>query len=644
MCGIVGFLEVGTPFDAADARARLGDMAGRLSHRGPDDQGIWSDEEAGIGLGHRRLSIVDLSSAGHQPMQSADGRWIIAYNGEIYNFERMRSDIDGAGHHPWRGSSDTEVLVEAIAAWGIERALRSTIGMFALAVWDRQERRLHLARDRAGEKPLYYGWSSSTLLFGSELKALRAHPAFRPKLDRSAIAAYLRFGYIPAPLSIYEGVAKLPPGAHISFGPQHRQATAQPFWTPPSFVSSPAFAGLDVAADRLEPILSDAIGLQMRADVPMGAFLSGGIDSSLIVALMQRQSARPVKTFSIGFAESEFDESTQAALVAAHLATDHRQLHVTSSDALSVVPLLPDIYDEPFADSSQIPTFLLSRMAREHVTVSLSGDAGDELFGGYARYFQARQFEQLWRMSPLWGRRMLGRALRGIRPSTLSRLGAIAPKRFAELFTGNRIGKIAGVLDSADYYDAYRYLVSQWHQPLATMQGKQSEPSGWLDDAAFRGSAPEPVSWMMATDFRTYLPDDILVKVDRAAMAASLETRVPMLDYRVIELAARIPISTHIAGGVGKRVLRRILSKYVPDALIDRPKQGFGVPIGQWLRGPLRDWAEDLLDESELEAGGYLNAQPILELWKGHQSSHADFHQQLWTILMFQAWRRTWRV
>jgi asparagine synthase (glutamine-hydrolysing) len=637
MCGIAGFLDR-RGVRAGQSLAVLERMAGCIAHRGPDGNGTHVEVETGVGLAHRRLAIIDLTETGKQPMESADGRWVAVFNGEIYNFERLRATMDAEAAAPaWRGHSDTEVLLEAVSRWGVEAALQAAIGMFAIALWDRAGRILYLARDRAGEKPLYYGSFGNVLLFGSELKSLRAHPDFQSQISRPALGAYLRYGYVPAPHSIYQNIYKVEPGCLLAFVAGSDEPRKVRYWQPPRLAPDPALSDTTAAARVLEDLLTDAIGLQMRADVPMGAFLSGGVDSSVIVSLMQSQSMRSVKTFSIGFEEAEFNEAPYAAEVAAHLGTDHHEMYVTPRDALDVVPLLPAIYDEPFADSSQIPTYLLSKLTREHVTVSLSGDAGDELFGGYTRYFQSQQFERLWKI-PAWMRAGMASALMGA-PGFWQRVGAMAPAGIAGAFTAGRIPKIAAALESRDIYEVYRRLVSQWKDPSRLLSSGE-EPSGWLDDAALRASSPDVPSWMMAVDFRTYLPDDILVKVDRASMAVSLESRVPFLDHRVIEFAARLPLDQKIRGGVGKRLLRDVLYRHVPRSLIERPKQGFGVPIGAWLRGPLRAWADDLLNPARLEADGLLNVSPIRAAWERHQSGAEDLHYQLWTILMFQAWRR----
>lgn len=636
MCGIAGFIDW-RGFSHATG-AQIHDMTGAISHRGPDDSGSWLDLEAGVALGHRRLAIIDLSPSGHQPMVSADGRWIIVFNGEIYNFQRIRTQLEVAGQAPaWVGHSDTEVLLAAIAAWGVDRALDATIGMFAFALWDRRDRRLILARDRAGEKPLYYGLCKGTILFGSELKSLRAHPKFDTTISASAVAAYMRFGYVPAPHCIYDKIRKVEPGTYAVFAAGVEAPSIVSYWEAPTSSPDPSLADDRVAVDALEELLGDAIGLQMRADVPMGAFLSGGVDSSAIVALMQKQASQPVRTFSIGFREANYNEAEHAAEVARHLGTQHYELYVTAQDALEVVPKLPSIYDEPFADSSQIPTYLLSKLTRSHVTVSLSGDAGDELFGGYARYFQVQKFERLWSFPPFL-RRTVGRTLEALPIGLLENLSKAVPSGLGSL-TPARIPKIGAALRCDDIYEVYRRLVSLWPNPHQVVPGLL-EPPSLLDDATLRASIADKAAWMMAVDFRTYLPDDILVKVDRASMANSLETRVPFLDYRVVEFASRLPMNQKIAGGVGKRALRGVLYRHVPKALIDRPKQGFAVPITDWLRGPLRDWAEDLLLSSSLTEEGFFDRRTVRETWAAHLEGRENAEYRLWSLLMYLAWRR----
>ncbi|WP_439888865.1 asparagine synthase (glutamine-hydrolyzing) [Pseudomonas sp. MBLB4123] len=624
MCGFSGFISPGHSSQVATHDLKV--MSQSIIHRGPDDRGHWLDERAGVGLSHRRLSVVDLSPAGHQPMHSACGRYVIAFNGEIYNHRDLRARLESAGVAPaWRGHADTETLLACFVAWGIEKTLQATVGMFAIALWDRQERVLTLARDRLGEKPLYWGWQDGVLLFGSELKALKAHPACKAEIDRDALALLLRYNYIPAPSSIYKGIEKLRPGHYVSI-PLNVDAAVSvqsiPYWQMNQAVEQGQvnlFTGSDAeAVDLLEQQLSQSIAGQMLADVPLGAFLSGGVDSSSVVALMQRQSSQPVRTFAIGFNETGYNEAEHALAVARHLGTDHTELYVSSADALAVVPRLSQMYCEPFADSSQIPTFLVSQMARQHVTVALSGDAGDELFGGYNPYqFAPRIWKHLSKL-PV--------SVRKLAASTLS--GLPMP---------GKVRKLMEVLPAASREDFYHLLMSHWKQPEALVIAAHepltqlSSPQAWPVTENF-------ANWMMAMDAQTYMTDDILVKVDRAAMANSLETRVPMLDHRVVELAWRIPVSLKIREGKGKWVLREMLYRHVPRELIDRPKKGFSIPLAIWLRGSLRGWAEALLDESRLQREGYFNAAPVRRVWLEHLHSKADHSTKLWSILMFQAW------
>ena len=622
MCGIAGLLDAQRE---EELRARATAMANTLAHRGPDDHGVWIDAEAGVGLGHRRLRIVDLSEHGHQPMVSADGRFVIVYNGELYNYRRLRRELEQTGSR-FRGTSDTAVLLEAIAQWGIETALERANGMFAFAVWDRRERELVLARDRFGEKPLYYCWAGRTFLFASELKALRVDPAFRGSLDRTSVALFLRHGFVPGDRSIYEGVEKVPPGTFIRVQPDAgpaRALRAVPYWSARDEAERAAHdrvdLGVDEAATEVEAVLGDSVGLRMVADVPLGAFLSGGIDSSLVVALMQAQSTQPVRTFTIGFLESAHDESGNAEQVARHLGTDHTTLTVTPADALAVVPRLPEIYDEPFADSSQVPTFLVAQLTREHVTVSLSGDGGDELFGGYDRY---PRFARL--------ARSLGRLPRPARLAAARALRA-APARGI----GHKARRLGGALGSGS--DAiYRTMMSYWAD--APIGANGSGPATLFDDESRWPRLDDPVERVMCHDTLTYLPDDILTKVDRATMAVSLEARVPFLDHRVYELAWRLPRAYKLRDGTGKWLLRRVLHRHVPAALVERPKMGFGVPLAEWLRGPLREWAEDLLAEDRLRREGLFDAAGVRAKWAEHVSGRADWRYDLWNVIMFEAW------
>lgn len=621
-------------------------MTDAIRSRGPDDQGHWADPDNGLVLGHRRLSIVDLSPAGHQPMTSASGRYVMVFNGEIYNHLLLRAALESEGKAPaWRGHSDTETLLAAIEAWGMPETLSRSIGMFAIALWDRERRALTLARDRVGEKPLYYGWqgtgAGAVFLFGSELKALRPHPRFDGRIRRDALALYLRHNYIPAPYTIHEGIHKLLPGSWLTLTAAQPDPVLHHYWSLPEMAANNA-AGRPQRTDAetidaLEDLLKSAIGQQMVADVPLGAFLSGGIDSSTVVALMQAQSSRPVRTFSIGFHETGYNEAEHAKAVAAHLGTDHTELYVSPQQAMDVIPSLPRLYDEPFADSSQIPTFLVAQLAREHVTVSLSGDAGDELFCGYNRYLMAASMWRRLSATPLPLRRLAASAITALPPAGWNALSRLLPQASLRGRLGDKLHKGAGVLASPSIDKLYMGLVSHWNDPAAVVIDGQ-EPSTFLTGNAPALAGLDPVERMMALDAITYLPDDILVKVDRAAMGVSLETRVPFLDHRVIEFAWSLPMHLKMRDGVGKWALRQVLYRHVPQALIDRPKMGFGVPIDQWLRGPLRDWAASLLDPARLRREGYLRPEPIQALWQAHLSGQRNWAYLLWDVLMFQSW------
>lgn len=643
MCGIAGFLET-RPAASNPAERIARAMGDTIVHRGPDEGDVWVDGEAGIALSHRRLSIIDLSPAGHQPMKSADGRWVIAFNGEIYNFEDLRELLTGRGH-TFRGHSDTEVLLAAVSEWGVREAAERCNGMFALALWDQRDRVLHLARDRFGEKPLYYGWCGGLFLFGSELKAIRRHPGFTAEFDRDAIALFLRHGYVPDPFSVYRGFAKLLPGHLAAVSAANPgQVRLDEYWPVRDLVArglqDPHRGTEQEIAEELDGVLRDAVKIRTYADVPLGAFLSGGVDSSTIVALMQAQSTRPVKTFTIGFGEDAYNEAAHAKRVAQHLGTDHTELYVTAQDALNVVPLLPSLYDEPFADSSQIPTYLVSQMARRHVTVSLSGDAGDELFGGYTRYFLGSSLWNGLARFPLWLRSGAAAALRTLPTSVLEaayRLSMpILPRGLRLAGVRDKVQKAVEILGVRTPEAMYLRLVSLWKEPAqVVIASKEPRPPRW-DLGPLSGIGfPEK---MMFLDLVSYLPGDILVKVDRASMGVSLEARVPFLDPRVAELAWRIPTAMKMRSDVGKRILRKVLYKYVPPELIDRPKMGFGVPVSEWLRGPLREWAVDLLAEARLRRQGLFDPAQVLSLLDQHLRRGRDYPYHLWAVLMFQGW------
>jgi len=650
MCGLSGFLAATALHDRSRQQTLLKRMTDTISHRGPDDAGYWCDGESGIALGHRRLSIIDLSPAGHQPMHAASNRYVIVFNGEIYNHLQMRAQLEACASAPdWRGRSDTETLLAGFDAWGIQGTIERAVGMFAFAVWDRQTATLTLGRDRIGEKPLYYGWQGrgnrAVFLFGSELKALRAHPEFEATVDRDALCLQMRYSYIPAPYSIYRGVAKLPPGCLLSVSARAREPKLTTYWSAArqitAGVAAPFDGGAQQAVKALETLLERAVRDQMIADVPLGAFLSGGVDSSTVVALMQAQSMRPVKTFSIGFHEEGYNEAEYAKAVASHLGTEHTELYVHAGQAQSVIPSLQSVYDEPFSDSSQLPTILVSRLARQHVTVSLSGDAGDELFCGYNRYQLAAKLWNTVNAAPLPLRRL---AASGIRKVPIDSWNALARKssrylprsmRFAN--TGDKLHKGAEVLSSATMDELYLGLVSHWDDPASLVIGG-AEPPVLLKGGTSAMPGLNGIGRMMALDLLTYLPDDILTKVDRAAMSVSLETRIPFLDHRVVEFAWQLPQSMKLCQGVSKWALRQVLYKYVPPALIERPKMGFGVPIDSWLRGPLRDWAETLLDESRLRSEGYFAPAPLRQKWHEHLSGRRNWQYHLWDVLMFQSW------
>ncbi len=641
MCGIAGVLT-----SAIGAREPLERnamaMADSLAHRGPDDHGLWSDPEAGIALAHRRLSIVDLSPAGHQPMASADGRFVMTYNGEIYNFQDMRPELEARGIR-FRGHSDTEVILEAFAPYGVEATVKRLIGMFTMGIWDRRERTLTLVRDRLGIKPLYWAKFKNLFLFGSELKALRAHPDWPQRIDRGAVAAYLRHNYIPAPHSIYQGVNKLEPGCILTlpWGGEPRierywdaRAAAQAGLADPLRVDDGEMIG------QLESLLKDAVGRRMVADVPVGAFLSGGVDFSTVVALMQAANAGPVRTYSIGFDIAGYDEAPYAAAVARHLNTEHTELTVTSKDAFDVIPRLPDFYDEPFANSSQIPTYLVSAMTRQHVTVALSGDGGDELFGGYNRYQLAQKFWRTLSLFPRTVRHGFASALRALPADRWSSLFSILPGRLRPSQPGDKLHKLASVLALDDVAAIYRTLVTHW-EPTDLMPGVE-EPKGPLWDETVGTQFRGLLERMQFLDLVTYLPDDILTKVDRASMAVGLEARVPLIDHRVVEFAWRLPRSALIRNGDSKWILRQVLYRHVPRELIERPKMGFGIPLGEWLRKPLRDWAESLLDEKRLREAGLVDAAMVRRYWNEHLSGQRNWQYHLWDILMLEAWRERW--
>lgn len=649
MCGIAGFIDQQSGFNSQGALLR---MAGSISHRGPDDCGVWHDHRFGVGLAHTRLSILDLSVEGNQPMISSSGRYTLVFNGEIYNHLEVREFLSSEDNRVeilrWRGHSDTETLLAAFEAWGITKTLQMSVGMFAFAVWDNLERTITLGRDRMGEKPLYYGWQDGIFLFGSELKALRAHPRFENKINRNAIALQLKYSYIPAPYSIYLGVNKLMPGTTltISYGASPASGfELKSYWSlleSRSLSFDSKYFGRDIdRISQLHSLCLKSIKQQMVADVPLGAFLSGGIDSSAVVAMMQAQSVRPISTFTIGFSESIYNEANHAREVARYLGTNHTELYVTPLQALDVIPKLPSLYDEPFSDSSQIPTYLVSMLAQRHVKVSLSGDGGDELFGGYNRYLFTTSIWRKISHYPPRLRKACARLICKIPPQRwniiFNSIDYLLFSRFQFNNPGDKLHKLSGILGASSVKEIYLSLISHWEDSLDIVLGSEDVPTIFNDSTGWSRTELSE-NKMMYLDMASYLPDDILVKVDRAAMGVGLETRVPLLDHRIVEFSQSIPLSMKIRNGQGKWILRKVLELYVPSNLIDRPKMGFGVPISEWLRGPLRHWAEDLLSESRLKREGYLAPSPIRKKWAEHQSGKRNWQYHLWDVLMFQAW------
>jgi asparagine synthase (glutamine-hydrolysing) len=635
MCGIAGV--VGWKLDQQSAFA-VGKMVDALIHRGPDDGAVWSDADSGISLGHRRLSILELSVHGSQPMVSDNERFVIVFNGEIYNFNELRQKlIDSGSTRIWRGHSDTEVLLAAIEAWGVKTTLENLVGMFAFAVWDKVSKTITLARDRMGEKPLYYGIVGNRFVFSSELKAIKAAFTDDLRIDRHALAKFVRFGYVPAPESIYEGIKKLPPAHYLTVDSFSSRQTPVSYWSLAQ--SSVLRDELSQASDKevvdvVGERLSAAVKSQMIADVPLGAFLSGGVDSSLIVSLMQSQSSSSINTYTIGFNEPEFDEAPYAKAIAKHLGTNHTEFYLGADDAVSIIPHLPEIYDEPFADSSQIPTILVSRMTKQHVSVALSGDGGDELFAGYPRYqITAGLWARIEKL-PLPARRVMAYSLRSLSSKGWDNVCSVLPGSVRAKVNGRRIYRMSELLASESLAQMYTGLMSQWQPDDNVVLGAGGQGQG----AICWESADDYIEEMRRWDVSQYLPDDLLVKVDRGAMSASLETRAPLLDHRVAELAFSLSSDQLIKNGVGKWPLRELLKRYVPNSFFDRPKAGFSIPLAQWLRGPLREWAEELLTEERIKREGYFDCQKIRSAWVQHQNGTYDRSLHLWNILMFQSW------
>lgn len=650
MCGIAGFVNKPSYRTEVELKNIIMPMADVLGHRGPDDKDSWIDEKAGIALGHRRLSIIDTSKEGRQPMVSGSGRYVIILNGEIYNFKIIRHELESYGYK-FRGHSDTEVAVAAIEHWGPDRALTSFNGMFAFALWDAKERILRLARDRLGEKPLYYGYCGRSFIFASELKAFHKHPDFKAEVDRNALALYLQYAYIPAPYSIYKGIFKLLPGHMLEFK-DFQEAPAfktVPYWSIKKAqehgLTNRYKGSIKEAVAEVELLVRGAVGIRMESDVPLGVFLSGGIDSSLITALMQSEAKSPVKTFTIGFCEKSFNEALKARRIAAYLKTDHTELYIRPEDSLSVIPLLSDIYDEPFADSSQIPTFLISKLTRKYVTVALSGDAGDEVFGGYNRYFWGAGTWNKIKWMPYSSRKILAQLLKYPRASCWDCIGNIfssfLSSRHKQLNWGTKIYKLAKVIDANNQKEVFSKLISFWQNPYGIVRGSDG-PLAIKEVNKDELEIPQFSEWMMFNDLTSYLPDDILVKVDRASMAVGLEARAVFLDHRIVEFAFSIPPEMKIRTNSGKIILKSILNKYVPSRLFDFPKTGFSLPLDYWLAGPLRPWAESLLGEKMLEQDGFFNPEIIRKKWKEYLGGARNWQQHIWIVLMFQAWKQRW--
>jgi asparagine synthase (glutamine-hydrolysing) len=648
VCGICGFVDLGRATSADALHAIAGEMADTLAARGPDDRGTWVDPQTGVALGHRRLAVIDRTDAAHQPMVSTRGRYVLTFNGEIYNHRELAEDLRRRGHR-FRGHGDTEVLLAVIEAWGLEAALHRLNGMFAFALWDRVEEVLALVRDRMGEKPLAWGRIGDTVVFASDLRALRPHPAFRAELDRDALALYFRHKYVPSPFTIWRGIEKVPPAGMVRID-RTGQVVRSCYWRAHDHLAAgplttgsgpPPDAPRQEEIDELESLLADAVGRRMVADVPLGAFLSGGLDSAVVVALMARQASVPVRTFTIGNTDPRFDESSDAEAVARHLGTDHTTLRVSAADALAVVPRLAEVYDEPFADSSQIPTLLVAELARREVTVSLSGDGGDEVFGGYNRY---RWIPAIWdrvRPIPRPLRRWAASGLGAVPAPWWDQAIRVIPRRRRPRLAGTKVAKVSQVAGLDGPEAMYRRLTSHWPRPTELVLGAREHPT-LVSSPTEWPAAPTLAEQLMAVDLVTYLPDDILVKLDRATMAVSLEGRAPLLDHRVVELGLARPLWWKHHHSVSKWALREVATRLVPPELLDRPKMGFGVPVGTWLRGPLRPWAEALLAPDRLRRHGVLAPEVVSATWEAHQRGRRDHSYELWDVVMFQAWWERW--
>ena len=651
MCRIVGFWD-SRNLESFQWKETIQTMRDSMTYGGPDDAGFYLEQESGLALGHRRLAILDLSPTGHQPMFSSSGRFGIVYNGEVYNFRTIAKELESRGR-VFKGSGDTEVILEAVEEWGIEKAVSRFIGMFALAVWDKKEKVLYLVRDRIGIKPLYYGWIKDSLAFASELKAFKVHPDFDATINRQVLGLFFRHNYIPAPYSIYQNIWKVLPGQIITISRESlktKQLAFSKYWSASEIIlegQKNCYEGSeDQAREELEAILRDAVRMRLISDVPLGAFLSGGIDSSTVVSLMQTEANKNIRTFSIGFEQAAYNEAPFAKRVAQHLGTDHTELYVTEKEAQGMIPMLPTIYDEPFADSSQIPTYLLCKLTRQHVTVSLSGDGGDELFCGYDRYFWAKEIWRRVGWMPLKMKKGLRSILLSIPPSTWDmfflKFGSWLPSALRTYRPGDRVHKLAEALLFHDRSDLYRWLVSHWREPISLVLGLGQEPPTPFSEKNNPFALGDYFQEAQFLDLVTYLPDDILTKVDRASMAVSLEARVPLLDHRVVEFAWKLPLRLKVKNGKGKWILRRILDKYVPEPMIERPKMGFGIPLDSWLRGPLKEWAEDLLSEDRLNREGFLNPAEVHLKWQEHLSGKRNWQYHLWDVLMWESWLDQW--